>query len=166
MPYSDDDMSKMAHVTNRQISKHFQGSDSRFGDSWQWSHRQLDAYLRATGSGDIWGSQVWPGILAIARSIAHALPPSAHRSGSFQLFGLDVLIDAQGGVFLCEVNAGPGLHMITDVVRAIYPSMIDQMLAIVLQDPGPASSRPVPSGQWLQVVKDGVDVRELPRDEL
>jgi hypothetical protein len=166
LPYSDDDMSKMAHVTNRQISKHFQGSDARFGESWQWSHLQLDAYLRASGSGKMWSSQVWPGILALARSIAHSLPPAQHRSGSFQLFGLDVLVDAHGGVWLCEVNAGPGLHMITDVVRAIYPSMVDQMFGIVLGDDGPHSSRPAASGDWVQVVKAGADIQDASREEL
>ena len=166
LPYSDDDFSKMAHVTNRQISKHFQGTDARFGASWQWSHSQLDAYLQASGSGSMWRAKLWPRILALARSIAHALPPSGHRSGSFQLFGLDVLADAHGGVWLCEINSGPGLHMITDVVRAIYPSMIDQMMSIVLGDDGAAASRPAASGQWVQVVKAGVDVQEGAGDEL
>ena len=166
LPYSDDDLSKMAHVTNRQISKHFQGTDPRFGASWQWRHSQLDEYLHASGSGSMWRSKLWPSILALARSIAHALPPSGVRSGSFQLFGLDVLADAHGGVWLCEVNSGPGLHMITDVVRGIYPSMVDQMFSIVLGDAGPDASRPAASGRWVQVVKAGVDVEEGARDEL
>jgi hypothetical protein len=166
LPFSDSDLSKMAHVTNRQVSKHFQGSDARFGESWQWSHEQLDAYLQATGKGRLWDSKMWPSILSLARSVAHSLPASGHRSGSFQLFGLDVLADAHGGVWLCEVNAGPGLHMITDVVRAIYPSMVDQMFDIVLADAAPDSSRPAASGQWLQVVNAGEDVDTLSKSEL
>jgi hypothetical protein len=166
LPFSDNDLSKMAHVTNRQVSKHFQGSDARFGESWQWSHGQLDAYLQAIGKGRLWDGKLWPNILALARSLAHALPASGHRSGSFQLFGLDVLADAHGGVWLCEVNAGPGLHMITDVVRAIYPSMVDQMFHIVLGDAAPSSSRPAPSGRWLQVVNAGQNVDAVSKDEL
>jgi tubulin monoglycylase TTLL3/8 len=166
LPYSDSNLSKMAHVTNRQISKHFEGSDPRFGAYWQWNHLQLDAYLQAGGMGLLWSSKIWPGILALARSIARSLPPSGQRSGSFQLFGLDVLVDAHGKVWLCEVNSGPGLHMITDVVRAIYPAMVDQMFSIVLGDAGPQSSRPASSGHWVQVMEAGIDVQQDSRDEL
>ena len=159
LPYSSDDLSKLAHVTNRQISKHFQGTDPRFGAAWQWSHKQLDDHLQGSGRGQMWRRSLWPGILALARAVARALPPAGHRSGSFQLFGLDVLADARGGVWLCEVNSGPGLHMITDVVRAIYPSMVDQMFSIVLGDKGDDTSRPAASGRWVQVVSDGADVQ-------
>ena len=146
-------------MTNRQISKHFQGTDPRFGAAWQWSHKQLDDHLQGSGRGQMWRRTLWPGILALARAVARALPPAGHRSGSFQLFGLDVLADARGGVWLCEVNSGPGLHMITDVVRAIYPSMVDQMFSIVLGDNGDDTSRPAASGRWVQVVSDGADVQ-------
>lgn len=166
LPYSAHDMTKLAHVTNRQISKHFEGTDARFGAAWQWNHEQLDEHLRASGRGDMWVGTLWPGVIALARAVAGALPPDALRTGSFQLFGLDVLADDRGGVWLCEVNSGPGLHMITDVVRAIYPSMVDQMFTVVLGDAGPASSRPAPSGRWVQVMKEGVNVQDRSKEEL
>jgi tubulin monoglycylase TTLL3/8 len=166
LPYSSDDMSKLAHVTNRQISKLFEGSDARFGTAWQWNHEQVDDYLRNTGRGEMWSRKLWPGILSLAHAVARALPDVQQPRASFQLFGLDILADDSGGVWLCEVNSGPGLHMITDVVRAIYPSMIDRMFSIVLGDDGPVASRPQGKGRWIQVVRDGDEVQERAGEEL
>lgn len=52
-----------------------------------------------------------------------------HRDNSFQLLGFDVLIDSNFKAYLLEVNKGPGLHLTTDTVKAIYPDMMENLFA-------------------------------------
>ena len=40
-----------------------------------------------------------------------------HRNYSFELVGLDIMLDKDLNAYLLEVNTNTGLHMLTDVVR-------------------------------------------------
>lgn len=89
----------------------------------QWAFADLVANIEAVAGAGAWASTVWPQIKALAADAAFVLPPSAHRDRSFELFGLDVLLSQDLTAHLIEVNRGPGLHMITDVVRPLYPNV-------------------------------------------
>lgn len=54
------------------------------------------------------------------------------RKNCFELFGFDFLIDEDFRVWLIEVNSNPYLGVPNNYIKTILPTMIDDMLRIVI----------------------------------
>lgn len=51
---------------------------------------------------------------------------------SFELFGLDYLIDTNSKVWLIEVNNNPSLEICSSLLARLIPNMIDNLSTIVI----------------------------------
>merc|ERR1711879_396574 len=52
--------------------------------------------------------------------------------GMFEVFGLDVIVDADQRVYLLEANRDPSWVMDTDVKKQILPDMVRELIELVL----------------------------------
>ena len=111
--YEDDDdtLDVKKHLTNASIPrKIFQ----KEGGDWA---KQLEEYVKGSGDFvdefglDIWENKVRPSVDQLTRSVFEAVREDeevkGHRKNSFELFGLDVMIDEEFDVWLLEINRGP-----------------------------------------------------------
>jgi glutathione synthase/RimK-type ligase-like ATP-grasp enzyme len=52
---------------------------------------------------------------------------TGHRENSFEMLGLDIMLDEDLQPWLLEVNVNPGLHLLTDVVNEHHPKFVADM---------------------------------------
>mmetsp|Transcript_55115 Transcript_55115/g.130207 ORF Transcript_55115/g.130207 Transcript_55115/m.130207 type:complete len:247 (-) Transcript_55115:82-822(-) len=144
LPYSIDKLDDIfRHLTNHQVQK---DSNVEFTPFNQWSIQQLQHWLGAKFGANAW-SELLERLKRLTAATFAAMPDKGHRANSFELFGLDVLVDPNLKPWLIEVNMSPGLHMITDVVRSIYPNMIDDLFRVALGEGPPAD----PDRAWIKL---------------
>ena len=60
---------------------------------------------------------------------------SNHRANSYEIFGVDVMLDADLRPWLIEVNNCPGLKQNSEVVKAHHPRMLKSALAQLFDAP-------------------------------
>ncbi len=126
-------MNGFVHLTNHQVQKLAplpDGDEARDIHHNQWS---LDA-LRAHIGADVWRTRIKPELdRLVARTVA-AWPQRKrfHRDNSFELLGFDILLDSEYRPWLLEVNADPGLHLLTKVVNAHHERAVRDLLSVVL----------------------------------
>merc|ERR1712151_1462650 len=76
----------------------------------------------------------WQQVKAICMEICLGIKESVaeeSRLGMFEVFGLDVIVDADQRVYMLEANRDPSWVCDTPVKKAIIPEMIREMLEIV-----------------------------------
>ena len=57
---------------------------------------------------------------------------SARKNCSFELFGLDFIIDSQFKPYLIEVNTNPCLELCSPVLERLIPRMMENMFRLCL----------------------------------
>jgi hypothetical protein len=72
----------------------------------------------------------------ISRDICHAVGDGrligAGRGASFELFGLDFLVDEAGKPWLCEVNTNPSLEICSSLLSRIIPELLENTFRLVV----------------------------------
>ena len=72
----------------------------------------------------------------IARDICRAVGDTrlvgAGKGLSFQVFGLDFLVDETGNPWLCEVNTNPSLEICSSLLSRIIPELIENTFRLVV----------------------------------
>lgn len=106
-----------------------------------WSQQRFVRYLQAeagVGRGrQMWAERVQPAIdRAVVGVLRSATPHITQRERSFELFGLDFVLDGQLRPFLLEVNLSPALNHRTPVLTQLYARMMSQLLRIVIDGKG------------------------------
>jgi len=82
---------------------------------------------------DPWREIVQPAMKnAVLRSLECAQDNVMHRPNSFELFGYDFMIDEDLKVWLIEVNSSPDLSYSTSTTKGLVKSMIEDMMAVVV----------------------------------
>ncbi len=170
-PFESTSTDKFAHLTNAQIQKYAprnaeqDASDvARNIHSNQWSLESFRAHLESTYGEGTWERVIVPKLRAMAAQVVQAWPDrgSNHRAASFELLGLDVLLSSGLDAWLLEVNADPGLHVLTPVVEAHHSKAVEGLLAAVLERRGEWKAHPpckeetchLQIGPWSLVVKE------------
>lgn len=97
----------------------------------------------------------WLKIKHLARDIVRAaflkVDPD-RRENTFELFGLDFMIDDRFKVWLIEVNTNPCLETTSPILNRIIPTMVDNVFKVVLDPLYP----PPPFFQQKKMVHDNV----------
>lgn len=99
-----------------------------------WSSNRFSEWLRDQGYGETaWEQQVLPAIGIVAkatlnRAYAQHAPAAAPRRRSFEVFGLDVILDAELRPWLLEVNESPNLR---DHGVDVLEPLLDSLLYVI-----------------------------------
>ena len=64
-------------------------------------------------------------------SVKKKLDPNK-RSGCFELFGYDFMVDSDFSVWLIEVNTNPCLEESSSILRTLLPRMIDDAFKLTI----------------------------------
>lgn len=71
-------------------------------------------------------------LITIATKSVISLINAENRSGSFQLFGYDFMIDSKGETWLIEVNNNPCLEESSSILKEYIPRMLDDAFKITV----------------------------------
>lgn len=126
-------MNGFVHLTNHQVQKLAplpDGDEERGIDHNQWSLSALRAHIGP----EVWEARVLPQLRRLVARTVAAWPQRKrfHRNNSFELLGFDILLDRDYRPWLLEVNADPGLHLLTKVVNAHHERAVKDLLSVVL----------------------------------
>lgn len=146
---------KYAHLTNNSISKKAEGFEEE-KDETMWHSDEFQEYLANLGfqrNGepveDPWLEIVQPAMkFAVLRSLEAAQDSVVHRASSFELFGYDFMVDQDLKVWLIEVNSSPDLSYSTSTTRQMVKSMIEDMMAVVVDVEKFGSRLDRPKKKW------------------
>jgi hypothetical protein len=125
--FSMDTESPFVHFTNFRVQMH--SEDFHVGEEeWQWDAMEYRSYV-----GDAKFQEIYRSIKDV---IVSALKPwgssEENRKRSFELIGVDIIIDADSRPWVLEFNVPPGLHINTAVGNQTIPRMVNDLFHLVL----------------------------------
>ena len=156
----------LAHLTNCAVQKGAPPGAGPEAADLLWSSARFEQWLLANGYGEgAWAERVFPAIAQVARATFAAQPTApapttashqlegGQRAASFEVFGLDVLLDESLRPWLLEVNASPNLR---DHGAQTLERMLNGVLDIVLggdahEDGVARREEQEPGDRWLLV---------------
>lgn len=121
---------KFIHLTNVNIQQKSLHYNRNHGG--KWSLENLKLFLEGTQDPIKVGSLFNRIPFIVLHSLKAVSAPIVSNSHCFQLFGYDVIIDADLKPWLIEVNALPSLKSTTDADRKLKVNLIDDILNVVL----------------------------------
>jgi hypothetical protein len=122
------------HITNQEFQKK-QDDFTESAAAEILSIETLDAYLRENVGVPAFRLNFWQQVKAIMMEICLGMKEQVNEEssfGMFEIFGLDMIVDADQKAFLLEANRDPSWVCDTPVKKAIIPDMIRETLEIVL----------------------------------
>lgn len=132
------DLSVFSHLSNNSIAKYsdrFESDDISEGN--MWSLAQFRAFLKETfGDASLWESRVRPAMeRATVLSLKAARDGVQNRKGSFDVYGLDFVVDTELNAWLLEINASPSMEHSTPVTSRLCAEVAEDTLKIVVDVP-------------------------------
>jgi len=121
------------HITNQEFQKK-QDDFTESSAAQLMSIESLDAYLRDNMGIPAFRLNFWQQVKAICMEVCLGIKETCTqdcRLGSFEVFGLDVIVDADQRVYMLEANRDPSWVCDTAVKKAIIPEMVREMLELV-----------------------------------
>ena len=145
-PYetSAKDLSNLGiHLTNFSINKNLEGfvatnDVSKDGTGNKWSHHPFWPYLAEHGfDPEVIKGRIDDAIVQTIIAATRSFRIQKNASVSYELFGFDVMLDADGNVFILEVNISPAMGTSSELDKVIKtPLNIDLFNMILLPKPG------------------------------
>eukprot|EP00397_Hematodinium_sp_SG-2012_P032465 GEMP01034568.1.p1 GENE.GEMP01034568.1~~GEMP01034568.1.p1 ORF type:complete len:360 (+),score=74.08 GEMP01034568.1:338-1417(+) len=140
------------HLTNIAIQKNADDYNTKHGG--KWSIDDLRLYIQGTRgheAADNLFQSMENIIITTLRSVQNVMINDKH---CFEMYGIDILIDADLRPWLLEVNASPSLSSTTEVDRILKTELLQDTLAVVVspQFGGPDSRMNGPNWSDKQVV--------------
>ena len=134
--YNDDLADRVTHLTNQSIQKKCEGYGTAIEGN-MWSREQFHSFLTAEHGAEA-GARTAAAVEArmsavvgdTMRAVCDVIEP---RAASFELYGFDLMLDAQYGVWLLEVNSSPDMSRNAAPLRAIVDQGLDDLLNVVLE---------------------------------
>mmetsp|Transcript_107524 Transcript_107524/g.302654 ORF Transcript_107524/g.302654 Transcript_107524/m.302654 type:complete len:417 (+) Transcript_107524:78-1328(+) len=134
-PYDVSSEDPSCHITNVGI----QQQSERYVDMKDdaiWTIPELESNLLATGGEDAlagFKDACGPQVRQIVREALTLVLCSVNRKtlGTFQILGLDVMIDAEYRAHLLEINSGPSLKVPTPAHAKVLPAIVHSALELV-----------------------------------
>jgi hypothetical protein len=114
-PFFDDFSNLCAHLTNFSVNKtsaEFRATDdiAADGDGNKWSLRPFWPFVEGLGyDGAKIRRDVADAIVTVMMAARECLRAQANHRCSFEMYGIDVLLDAEGQIHLLEFNVSPAL---------------------------------------------------------
>ena len=137
----------LTHLTNA----HQQKSHPDFEEQKEtsiWSKAQFTAHFDPAVVSAIEASI----ISIISRLFAFVVPMMDQKLGSFELLGLDFMVENTGKVYMLEANSNPALYTDTEVLAEVIPKMLKEAVTVVTRAHSFESSGDTTEGtQWVQV---------------
>jgi tubulin polyglutamylase TTLL5 len=149
---------RFVHLTNTEVQK--DNPNSQRPEGTKSSLADLKAKLEIMG---ISYDALWLAIIRVVlKTLAMTEDHITPRVNAFELFGFDILVDAQLRPWLLEVNASPSLSLTTELDRQIKPRLLADIISLV--DPLPFDrkalyallNRRVGSGAWMPASSPGI----------
>lgn len=128
--YSNDQLDNPnIHLTNVSIQKHCQEYNENHGNKWSMA----DFFLFIEGTRGLHAVQTLKHAMKmiVVHSLRACQPVVVQDKHCFELFGFDLLVDAQLKPWLIEVNASPALSCTTDGDRLLKNQVVDDTLEVV-----------------------------------
>ena len=127
---------RMIHLTNDSIQKNsvdygkYEKGNKidylKFQDYLDRNHKDVDVCFTR---------DVMPQIKRLTsdcfRAVAHEIDPN-RRQNTFEIFGLDFMLDENFNLYLIEVNTNPVLDMSNPVMHNLVPAMLNNALRVVV----------------------------------
>eukprot|EP01136_Pigoraptor_vietnamica_P036242 Opistho-1_new@102558 len=130
----DDLSNKTIHLTNNSIQKccdHFGTMDFAVGN--MWSSDQFKDYLSDTRRGSVYDSIVYPQMKQVALwALQSAQDLVETRKNSFELYGVDFVLDEDFRPWLVEVNSSPCLAPSTPVTEVLCLQVVEDVMKVVV----------------------------------
>merc|ERR1711920_500838 len=122
------------HITNQEFQKKQDDfTTSKAADLM--SVESLDGYLRDNLGIPAFRLNFWQQVKTLCMEVCLGIEDTVDEHGKFgmfEVFGLDVIVDADQRVYLLEANRDPSWVMDTQVKKAIIPEMVREMTELVL----------------------------------
>ena len=115
------------------------------------SSAQFADYLRELGHGEAWRERVLPSLQRVAAAtMRHARTRVEPRRDSFEVYGLDLVLDEALQPWLIEVNESPNLgshasSLKEKMLQPMLTSLVDLVVGQRFGDAAPATDR---EGGW------------------
>jgi hypothetical protein len=124
--YSLNSESLLTHLTNAHQQKSHPSFNEKKEDSI-YSKRKLEESL---GSAVV--AAIERGIVdTLTKLFAFTVPQMEQRLGSFELLGVDFMLDSSMRLYMLEANTNPALYTDTQVLQTVIPKMVrDTVLAV------------------------------------
>lgn len=164
--YSLYDTNKFIHLTNNAVQQHA-ANYQKFEKGNQLSFADFKQILKSQRqySHIDWEKKIYPQTFKFIKmafnSVVNKLNPNK-RERQFELFGIDFMIDAEGALWLIEVNTNPCLELSSPLLEKLIPRMVDDALALTVDQffPPPKDRKeiysvegyPDDSNMWIRTV--------------
>ncbi|KAL4438061.1 hypothetical protein ABPG74_016840 [Tetrahymena malaccensis] len=132
--FTTKNLGKMIHLTNDAVQK----KDDQYGKYEKGnkvSYDELDKYITSLQPEKDFYNSILPQMKEIARDTMKAvygkIDPDKKET-TFEVFGLDFMIDENLKVWLIEVNTNPALDICCPLLSKIIPSMIENTFRIAI----------------------------------
>lgn len=123
---------KFIHLTNVSIQRKSINYNRKHGG--KWSLKNLKLYLDGTQDATAVGRLFDRIPFIIIHSLKAVSSAFVNSPNCFQLFGYDVIVDADLKPWLIEVNASPSLKCTTECDQKLKVKLIDDTISIVLSE--------------------------------
>eukprot|EP01137_Pigoraptor_chileana_P006320 Opistho-2@3147 len=137
----DDLDNKTIHLTNNSIQKCFDNFGTiDFAVGNMWSSDQFKEYLTETKRGSVYDEIVYPQMKQVAIwALQSAQDLIETRKNSFELYGVDFILDDQFRPWLVEVNSSPCLAASTPVTETLCAQVVEDTMKVIVdrrENPG------------------------------
>lgn len=129
----------LMHLTNVSVQKHSEDYNEDHGGKWHIKNLRL--YLQATYGGELTEKCFQLIRAMIYHSLKAVQSIVINDKHCFELYGYDVLLDANLKPWLIEVNASPSLSATTASDLALKTGVINDVLNIVFPEDFPESNK-------------------------
>jgi len=134
----------LIHITNTAQQKKADPNYYETQTERKWTLPQLAAYLeehKKVPNGQAYlDNTLRPKLIDIIRTVVQGAHPLLMREktkngwdGRFELLGMDVILDDQLGVWLTEIQMGPGISRDPGVKQQTLPAMLEELMSIMLE---------------------------------